>query len=342
MENVLQPGAFLHRVNFDLRQFEFLPITRKKVSRETFLDENALGGFALLKRVPFDNLFSEIDEKGKNLALPESFIFHTGFCCSTLLMKAIDNPGKILSLREPNAFLNLCHYKRRPDFAREQTAPFRRVLGAALKLLNKPFVNSENSLIKPSNTANNLIPDIFDINPKAKGVLLFQDQESFLISFLKKSEPGRMFARQLFMTLGLDEGAKTLGFHKQYGGLTDLQVISLLWVLQIFQFSRVFQTYPGRFLLVKTNDFLENPEQTLGNICRFLRLDPGEKGFQDIGSERVFSTNSKFRDRFYSPEKREEERNRIKADYAQSLKFIQQWSAPFIETANISPLTRAA
>jgi len=333
------PKNFLHRANFALKNFEFLKLSREVIANATFIDERTFGGFSLKNVIGFDAVFEGLKKSGRNYPLSKNFIFHTSFCCSTLITKSLDKPGKVLSLREPNIFLNLCNYKRTPPFALVKTLPLETLLEASLKLINKPFIGTEKVLIKPSNIANNLIPDIFKISPKAKGVLLFQNQKNFLISFLKKGEPGRIFARKVFMILSLDDNNRGTEFFKNPYELTDLQIIAMLWVVQMQNFLSMKKQFPERTLLVNCNHFLSEPEETLTKVSDFLDFDLDKNHFKTVLNENILKKNSKFNTQKYSPEDRFRENKKIEKENAQSIGLIRKWSEPYIKLAHLSEIS---
>lgn len=330
---------FLHRANFALKKFEFLKLNREAIANSTFIDERTFGGFSLKNSLGFDEVFQKLAKAGENFPLPKNFLFHTSFCCSTLITKALDKPGIVLSLREPNIFLNLCNYKRTPSFARVKTEPLETLLTASLKLLNKPFNGSEKILIKPSNVANNLIPDIFKTNPGAKAVLLFQTQKNFLISFLKKGEPGRIFARKVFMTLSLDGNNRDTEFYKNPQELTDLQIIALLWVIQMQNFLNLSKQFPDQTMLLNCNQFLTEPAKTLTEISKFYDFDLDQNHFQNVLDGEIFKKNAKFNTQKYSPQDRFKENQKIELENAQSIGLIRKWSEPYLKLAHLSEIS---
>src|SRR5690349_12255151 len=72
---------------------------------------------ALLARAPFLDRRLEVDWNGAlrvdaaAVAAPDvappAFVFHTAFCCSTLLARALDAPPRVVALKEPLALMSL-------------------------------------------------------------------------------------------------------------------------------------------------------------------------------------------------------------------------------------------
>src|SRR5205085_7809480 len=75
----------------------FVHVPRGARDKLTFLsDEHYKGQFAK-QSFPFASVSSIAEQPAR---APLHFIFHSSFCCSTLLAKALDLPGQSLALRE--------------------------------------------------------------------------------------------------------------------------------------------------------------------------------------------------------------------------------------------------
>ena len=97
------------------------------------------------------------DEARAATEAPLYFIFHSSFCCSTLLSKALDVEGAAASLSEPNVLVNLAEHAIRSGVAATQP-----MLELGLRLLARPLGNREAVILKPSSFANRLIQPILD------------------------------------------------------------------------------------------------------------------------------------------------------------------------------------
>ena len=85
-----------------------------KVSRETYRVSSFLDH--RIHPLPTETLSitgQQIDEVLQFVAVPPAnWIFHSGFCCSTLLASCLDHPGNTLVLREPKALSLLAQVTR--------------------------------------------------------------------------------------------------------------------------------------------------------------------------------------------------------------------------------------
>lgn len=103
-------------------------------------------------------------------------------------------------------------------------------------LLARPHQDGESVVVKPTNSANNLLPYAMAYN--AKILALYGDLKSFLVSILKKGEQGRSFVRGQFNIFSLDPGGLAAIPQRQAMGLTDLQVAALICRSQMELFQR--------------------------------------------------------------------------------------------------------
>ena len=112
---------------------------------------------------------------------PIHFIFHTAFCCSTLMLKAIDIPGRTLGLKEPDVLINLAN-----RFIRSDDQGNGERLDLVLHLLARPFEAGESIIVKPTNFANRLAMPVLEARPDSRAVLLYSDVRPLLRSILKR------------------------------------------------------------------------------------------------------------------------------------------------------------
>jgi hypothetical protein len=266
---------------------------------------------------PASAIAAEVPAAGK---APMHFVFHTSFCCSTLLANALDVPGKSLVLKEPDVLINLANRLIRSDDHAN-----RRRIELVLRLFERPFGPGESVIVKPTNFANRLLDVVLAQRPQSKAVLLYSDVETFLRSLLKRGMFGRIFGRQLFVQLRqwspLDVG---------YGPdellqLTDVQAAALAWLMQIQQFDAIARAFGKRVMLLDSATLLADPAAVLGRAQALFELGLDRAAVEAIVTGPVFRKHSKFSDREYDSEVREQEHKAASEAHSDELQMVVQW-----------------
>jgi hypothetical protein len=262
---------------------------------------------------------------------PMHFIFHTAFCCSTLMLKALDLPGRTLGLKEPDALINVAN-----RLAKSDDAANRERLSLVLRLLGRPFTQGETVIVKPSNFANRLISPVLDALPNTHVVLLHSDLPTLLRSVAKKGIWGRIWGRKLYLSArawtSLDFGFGPAELFE----LTDLQVVALAWLMQIHHFQGVVQQFAARATMIDSADFIADPATTLAIVAESFALDLEPHDFTAIAQGPVFSTHSKFSQRDYSVSAREAEHDAAVAAHGEEIEVVVKWIAAVASHCGVS------
>ncbi|MBS0295204.1 MAG: hypothetical protein JSR45_02760 [Proteobacteria bacterium] len=262
-EPALRDAAwFLHAIDLAGRQARFTRTNRQALSAQSFLDPRWSRAGAAETALPLDAL-ADAPEPPRSPGI----IWHSAFCCSTLIAACLDKPGKALALKEPMALVNLAQPP--PGVA----AAHPRLVRGAVRLLGRAFEGRERVVIKPSNAANDLI----EAMAPAAGPMLFlhSNLRWFLLSVVRGGEQRRAWVRPLLIRrLGADE-LRRLGLDLAL--LTDLGAAALLWRLQMAEFEAAVARYgPERTRLLDCETFLAAPERTLSELDAFFELGLGE------------------------------------------------------------------
>ena len=102
------PDLLLHRVDLERQEMVFAQVSRDTYLESAFLDARMAPVRGGKLRIPLAPLLSDPLPATASLA----FIFHTSFCCSTLLARSLQQPGTSHVLREPWAFSQMCKVKQ--------------------------------------------------------------------------------------------------------------------------------------------------------------------------------------------------------------------------------------
>jgi hypothetical protein len=276
----------------------------------------------------FDNQFQKVNHPAVEVAAnvgeapegPIHFIFHTAFCCSTLMLKALDLPGRSFGLKEPDVLINLAN-----RFIRSDDAANRERLRLVLRLLARPFEAGETMIVKPTNFANRLAFPILESRPDARAVLLYGDLRSLLRSILKRGMWGRIWGRRLFHS-AVGWTALDFGYTPEETFiLTDLQALGLGWLMQMRHFGEVRQRMGDRVLMVDSADFLADSSRTLLRIARLFQLDVDKSVIEATVSGPTFARHSKFSDVDYGQDERAADQSAAESAHYEELEMVVKW-----------------
>lgn len=246
-------------------------------------------------------------------------VWHTGFCCSTLLARALDQPGANLSLCEPQVLVDIAEAQRTQLLSGDAVSV---AVRRALFLLSRPFAPNERVTLKPSPAANSLLPDAAK-QTAGPMLFLFSDCTSFVISICRMGEQGRKYVRRLFLALLADGHAQGKWPVPKLLSLSDLELAAIVWHMQIAEFLRVWPGLGrGRAASLDCDAFLAQPEETLVRTDRFFSLGIGANRLREMAAAPLFRRNAKTGEDAFDASRRREEHARVAEQMADDLKRI--------------------
>lgn len=248
------------------------------------------------------------------------FIFHTAFCCSTLLVRACAQARGAIGLNEPAILNNLAH-----RMGADGGSANRARLDLVLSLLGRSFDPDGSVVVKPTNFANALIDPILEMRPGAKAVLLYSDLKTMLYSVARRGALGRVWGRQLYDAYS---GFSRLNFGFSAAEsflLTDLQIAGLGWLMEVDHLEKAARTHPGRTLMLQADDLLAEPGATLERVYRFLHLGDQPDRIASVVDGPIFSSHSKDPNVHYNRGLREQERERVLGMHSEEVRMVEGW-----------------
>ena len=162
------------------RTFGFLRLDASLLEETVFLDTRMAIPLADARPVPVATVAGHVSADA-NLG----WLFHTSFCCSTLLARALHLPPVAVALKEPLVL-------RRLADARYSGWPLDGLLGPTVNLLARPWNPGGTVVVKPTHAALNIASDLLAASPKSRGIVLTSSVEDFVVSNLKKTAETRL------------------------------------------------------------------------------------------------------------------------------------------------------
>ncbi len=265
------------------------------------------------------------------LAGPVHFLFHSAFCGSTVLARALDLPGYAMALSEPVLLNDIVGIRRRGEMAGPEIA---RLLDDAMLLLARRWGPDETVVLKPSNILAGLMGPMLALRPDARALLLYAPLPDFLASVARKGLWCRLWVRELLEGM-LRERLVDLGFEpNDYFRLSDLQVAAVGWITQHRMFATLAAAHAGRVFTLSSDRLMAAPPRALGALARrgFIPESAAAAGLLDANP--AFRRHSKD-GRDFSPEARALERAAADAAHGDEIAKVHDWAIAVASNAGV-------
>lgn len=318
------PAWFLRDYRPEQDGFVFSHVALENLTRPAFLDQR-MGLDAEAVQIAA----ADVLDATRPAATP-GLLFHTAFCGSTLLSRALEAPPRAVSLKEPLVL----HALARVQLAGRWNAAAQDRLRAALALLARPWAPGGRVLVKPANQANGLLPQILAAAPQAPAVLLYSDLREFLVSCLKKGPeaevPIRWMAQALLpftrlpARLGIDPRAP----------FNLIEACVLAWYAQMELYAQALEhDHADRLRTLDFATVLAAPVPTVERCARWLGL-----GSEGVGARvaSTFGRESKSQTP-YDPTQRAAEREQVLQAHGALVERALAWAEAVVQPAAITP-----
>ncbi|MEE8259090.1 MAG: hypothetical protein V3R20_05350, partial [Sphingomonadales bacterium] len=149
---------------------------------------------------------------------------------------------------------------------------------------------------------------------------------SFLISLIKKGQPGLAYARHTLQILNMDSDFSSATAGDTGKQLSDLQIIVLVWRLQMSVFSDVLAAFPKtRVASLDSRLLIQNPAATLGKVIDFYGYDVSDNEIGNITAGPLFHLHAKVTSQPFDAARRGEETRRIEDEFGKKLDQLMAW-----------------
>jgi hypothetical protein len=290
------PDHFLQA--FDHDHAVFMPMDRAAYHRSIFLDHRISPTAAQRMLLPIPDLIPHV-----RAAAPTAWIFHMAHCGSTLLARALDDPGASLVLREPLAL-------RQTAIQRD---PAR--LPLVLAMLAKRYRDDAPTLVKANVPVNFLLPQFAVAQPDLRAILLYLPLRAYLLAILR-DENHRGWLRHVTMQL-----APYIG---DWSALNDAERGAALWLAQVEAFTTALSALPNARTL-DAEMLFDAPLPVLRTAAAHLGVPLGPEALETVVVGPLFSTYSKDPRVAFDNAARRDRAAQVAAAIAPELDAAQAW-----------------
>lgn len=247
---------------------------------------------------------------------PPRLVLHTSFCCSTLMARCLETPGRVRALRELTAFNGLARTRLRlpPD-----STAWPRLVECIGWLSSRAFDADGMTINKPSNVMLGAVPDLLAAHPRASAIAMFSDLPAYLVSCAKKGRGAQ--AQLLAMHDATDPASR---FAARFGltpaALGPLELGALIWHLHMDLLRAV-----DRVRVLDASRFLAEPLAAVQAAQRWLGIDVEADTTRDR-VEHEMRRNAKQTDAIYDPTRREQEARLVRQHLQAPIDAALAWA----------------
>ncbi len=326
LKSIIRDPAWLaHRYVESKDAIQFVQVPREEHARATFITEEHLTPD--LPRLEFAR--RDVMALAPTPA-PVHFVFHSAFCCSTLLARVFDREGLALGLKEPAMLNDIVGWRRRGASGRDVAE----LTDHALTLLARPFAPGEAVIVKPSNIVAAHIRMMLALRPNAGALFLHAPLPVFLTSVAKKGLDGRLWVRELMAGFRADGLVQRLGFDDAaLFGQTDLQIAAAGWLAQQALFADLLPMFGERARSLDSEALLDEPHKAVAALAGLYGLAAGADEVESLVAA-SFVRNSKTGEAF-GRSAREAEYASAAAGHRDELEKVTRWAEVVAERAGI-------
>jgi hypothetical protein len=313
------------------RRFAFLKLAPSALEQSVFLDTRIQAPLADALPLPADRVRDELPHAGA----PPGFLFHTSFCCSTLLARLLHLEGRSVALKEPLVL-------RRLGDARHAGVDAGALTGLAVRLLARPWSVAGRVLIKPTHAALNVAPELLAAAPDARAVLLHGTLEDFLVSNIKKPPASQQKVPEL-----VERALRASGWHERLSAAAlappdFLSGVALQWCAQLELAGALLAGPQGaRVRVLRERDLLADVPGTAGRVAEWLGWE-FPRGVIEARAAEVAGRHAKQPDAAYGAERRAAEaamlRERFGDDIDRALAWAGRLLFPAMRTRELAPV----
>ena len=336
---MVDPEFYLFNYAENSKTSEFLIINEDLLEIAPFVDSRlepyARGRFTIPTR--------ELDDLVANMprARPRQYyIFHHAFVCSTLLARCLAQSEAFFALKEPQIVRRLADMARIKQASGEirDAQGWGRFLNTHLQLLAKNYKSGRSVVVKASNLANILMPEILKHTRDSKLIYMYGPLEPFLISNLKKLTETQEKIPSLLNLIARDGD-----FRRRYPALADasgfsfLQQCAVLWLASNDNFlAQAASLYPSRVRTLNMVDFLVRPREALSRASGFLDHEATEDELGQMSGDAVMKRHAKDPNLPYDATDRERENAGVLKEHGPTIAAACRWLESQADVPDIS------
>lgn len=313
MQQMIEASWFPVDLHVPERRFTILAMAADVLEHSVFLDSRMEADLAAGHPLDADSV---------RLQQPErlGWLFHTSFCASTLLARALHDPLASVVLKEPLILRRLAdaRHSRWP-------VPYDDLIEKSTSLLGRPWISGGAVVVKPTHAALNIAADLMACAPASRAIALTSSLPDFLVSNIKKTPD-----TQAKIGLLAERALRASRFHERLSpeALSPPDMLcaaALQWAAQREVIADVLQTAgPGRIRVLEMGEMAVDLHAAVAASAAWLGIDT-DPARRRARVDAVRSRNAKAVTARYDFVQRQDDAQRIATHFAPQIAHALRW-----------------
>ncbi|MDH5257146.1 MAG: SEC-C domain-containing protein [Gammaproteobacteria bacterium] len=259
------PALFPVKVDFLDGSVELVKMSPYWFSESTFLDRDRIMGRCAIKAdVSWLN-----DNVDKSRWQSTPFLFHSAFCGSTLMVRALELLFDSLPLKESDLLSSLLDYRLSADYEESTNAEYQAIV---MSLLSRRFEPDQKPVYKANDLQNAYITSLLDWRDDFPVLLMYCSLNEFIFGCLKTEErKGWISNRFRYSSLYFKKRFK-LDELPELNENAFVEKAAAYWSFNMMLFLEAVEEFPDRVKTLDFNVMLEDPLSIVKKSGEWLGL----------------------------------------------------------------------
>jgi hypothetical protein len=253
-------------------------------------------------------------------AVPVHYIFHTAFCCSTLLARYLESLSHVLVLKEPGLLSHVAVARYDSQDAWQETATL------TLALLSRTYAANQAISIKASDWCNSIAEFALAANPAATGTFQMVPLRRFVLAVLKSARRRRWAHARA--RLARRDAGQTAGLTNVAGAtFTDGQAAAFIWLVNVSSCRRLKEgVYSSRVGLLDGEELAARPGPCLKRVIAGSCLHRADADLSCLAESFASQTYSKGQGREFDVNTRSSELGQLNDTWGREADAAVSWA----------------
>jgi hypothetical protein len=336
------PDLYPLELDFRARRITFAPMSRAAYQASSFLDFRILACTSERVNLPLSEVLPLLLLRERPALRPVRFIFHTAYCCSTLLARYLEVLPSCFVLKEPQTLTQLAAleaFMRNTATVVHDPSDLGRMLELCMMLLGRTYNAEEVVIIKTSDACNAFAKTLLGRDFRSRAIFVTTSLTEFLLSVLKSPERRRWLRARLIAAVR-DAAAipKLRGFVPSR--MSDAIGGAYLWLLNQELRMRLCDGAGERVLVATADQISDTPELAVCAATEHLILPHSCTSIKEILSGPASMQYSKDQSKSYSAELRRRELAALGKQFGAEVATGIEWAVQHSPSAGLCKETK--